>query len=140
LEKKEMKKIRLCIGSNDGENIAENHMGDTECFYIYDFFENSTSEFIEKRINIAKDIEEHASAEKMKMIIKLVKDTDVFVAQKNSPNFVKIANKTKYQPIVVKAEKISDILIVLDRFFKEIYSYVERRKSGEVFDIIPELK
>jgi len=134
-----MKKIRLCIGSNDGENIAKTHMGETECFYIYDLFENSASKFIEKRINIAKELE-HAKVEKMKKIIQLVKDTDVFVAQQKSPNFIKIANKTKYQPIVVKAEKISDILIVLDRAFKEIYSYVKRRKSGEVFDIIPTLE
>ena len=139
LERKNMKKIRLCIGSNDGENIAETHMGDTEWFYIYDFFENSASKFIEKRINIAKSIE-HAKTEKMNIIIKLVKDTDVFVAQKKSPNFVKIAKKTKYQPIVVEAEKISDIFIVLDRYFEEIYSYVKRRNSGEVFDTIPELK
>ncbi len=135
-----MNKIRLCIGSNDGENIAETHMGDTECFYIYDYFENSTSQFVEKRINIAKDIKEHVSTEKMNMIMNLVKDTDVFVAQMKSPNFVRIANKTRYQPVVVEVKKISDMLMVFDKSFKEIYDYVQRRKRGEVFDIIPVLK
>lgn len=134
-----MKKIRLCIGTNDGENIAKTHMGDTEYFYIYDIFENSASKFIEKRINIAKEMD-HAKPDKMKEILKSVKDVDVLIAQQKSPNFINIANKTKYQPIVVKAEKISDILIVLDRFFKEIYSYIERRKSGELFGTIPELE
>ncbi len=134
-----MRKIRLCIGSNDIENIAKTHMGDTECFYIYDLFENSENKFIEKRINIAKDME-HAKADKMKEIIKLVKDADIFVAQQKSPNFVNIATTTKYQPIVVKSEKISDILIILDRSFQEIYSYIIRRESGEYFDTIPELK
>ena len=134
-----MRKIRLCIGSNDGENIAKTHMGDTECFYIYDLFENSENKFIEKRINIAKDME-HAKADKMKEIIKLVKDTDVFVAQQKSPNFVRIANRTKYQPVVVKAEKISDIVIILHKSFQEIYSYVTKRKTGERFDTIPELE
>ena len=134
-----MRKIRLCIGSNDGENIAKTHMGDTESFYIYDLFDNSQSKFIEKRINIAKDME-HAKADKMKVIIQSLKDTDVFVAQQKSPNFIKIAKRTKYQPVVVKAEKISDVLIVLDRSFQEIYSYITRRTSGEVFDVVPELK
>jgi len=134
-----MKKIRLCIGSNDGEIIAKTHMGDTECFHIYDLFDNSENKFIEKRINIAKDME-HATADKMKVIIRSLKDTDVFVAQKISRNFGKIAKSTKYQPIVVKVGKISDVLKVLDRSFQEIYSYVKRRKSGEVFDHIPELK
>lgn len=134
-----MRKIRLCIDSNDSENIAKTHMGDTEYFYIYDLFENSENKFIEKRINNAKDME-HAKADKMKAIIKSVKDADVFVAQKKSPNFINIANTTKYQPVVVKAEKISDVLIVLDRSFQKIYNYITRRKSGECFDTIPELK
>ena len=134
-----MKKIRICIGSNDSKNIAKTHMGDTECFYIYDLFENLGNKFIEKRINIAKDME-HAKADKMNTIIKLVNDADIFVAQQKSPNFINIANTTKYQPIVVKSEKISDILIILDRSFQEIYSYITRRKSGEYFGIIHELK
>jgi len=41
IEEGQMKSIRLCIGSNDGENMAKIHMGDTEYFYIYDIFENS---------------------------------------------------------------------------------------------------
>jgi len=134
-----MKIIRLCIGSNDARNIAKTHMGDTESFYIYDMIENSGSKFIEKRINIAKDME-HAKTDKMKKIIKLVKDADVFVAQQKSPNFIKIANKTKYQPIVVKAEKISDILFILEKAFQEIHNYINRRKNGEFFDTIPELQ
>jgi len=134
-----MKKIRLCIGSNDGEKIAKTHMGDTECFYIYDLFENSESKFIEKRINIAKDME-HAKADKMKKIIKLVKDADVFIAQQKSPNFINIANRTKHQPVVVKTDKVSEVLTIIAKSFQEIYSYVARRKIEGFFDTIPELK
>lgn len=134
-----MRKIRLCIGSRDGENISKTHMGDTESFYIYDLFENSENTFIEKRFNIAKDME-HAKADKMKEIIKLVKDADIFVAHQKSPNFVRIANRTKYQPVVVKREKISDILILLHNSFQEIYRYAAKRKAGDRFDIIPELE
>jgi len=113
-------------------------MGDTDCFYIYDLMENSESKFIEKRVNIAKDME-HAKADKMKEIIKLVKDAHIFVAQQKSPNFIRIANKTKHQPVVVSADKISDILVVLNNSFLEIHDYVARRKNGEVFRTIPEL-
>ena len=51
-----------------------------------------------------------------------------------------IANKTKHQPVVVGADKISDILVVLNNSFQEIHDYVARRKNGEVFRTIPELK
>lgn len=133
-----MRKMRICIGTNDGDNIAKTHMGDTDYFYIYDLFENSDNKFIEKRINIAKDME-HAKADKMNKIIGIIKDADLFVAQQKSQNFINIANKSKYQPVVVKAEKISDVIILLEEAFQEIYAYVSRRKNGEVFNTIPEL-
>jgi predicted Fe-Mo cluster-binding NifX family protein len=134
-----MKRIRICIGSNDSKTIAKTHMGDTEYFLIYDLFENSQNRFIEKRINIAKDMK-HGKTDKMEAIIKIVEDTDVFVAQQKSPNFVKIANTTKYQPVVVNAENIADVLILLDKSFQEICNYTTRRNSGEYFNTIPELK
>ncbi len=133
-----MRKIRLCIGSNDGKNVAETHMGDMDYFYIYDIFENSEHLFVEKRINTAKNLG-HAKKEKMKGVINIIKDTDVLIARKKSPNFIRIANKTKYQPVVVKTEKISDVLTILYESFCEIYEYIIRRRNGEMFDTIPEL-
>jgi hypothetical protein len=133
-----MKKIRLCIGTNDGKNIAKTHMGDTRYFYIYDLFENSEYEFIGDRINTVKNMD-HAKPEKMNEIIKTVKDADIFVARLKSPNFIKIANKTKYQPVVVKEDNIIGSLIIIGRSFQELYDYVIRRRNGDIFDIIPEL-
>ena len=133
-----MKIIRLCIGTNDGKNIAKTHMGDTRYFYIYDLFENSEYEFIGDRINTVKNMD-HAKPEKMKEIIKTVKDADIFVARLKSPNFIKIANKTKYQPVVVKEDNIIGSLIMIGRSFQELYDYIIRRRNGDIFDIIPEL-
>ena len=133
-----MNKIRLCIGSNDGNNIAKTHMGDTEYFYIYDIFADSNHVFVEKRTNTAKNMG-HAKIEKMKGVLKIIKDSDVLIARQKSPNFIKIAKKTKYQPVVVKSEKISDVLMTLCKSFDEIYEQTTRRKNGEVFDTILEL-
>ena len=134
-----MKRIRVCIGSNDGENIAATHMGDTDVFHIYDLFENGDSQLIERRSNTAKDMD-HAKSDKMKEIIKIVKDVDVFVARQKSPNFVNIASKTRYQPVVVGSEALADVLSLLNTSFQEIYGCVSRRGNGELFDMIPELK
>jgi predicted Fe-Mo cluster-binding NifX family protein len=131
-----MKKIRLCIGTNDGETIADTHMGDTEYFHIYDLFENSDNEFIEKRRNTAKDMG-HAKVAKMKAVIGIVMDADILVAKQKSPNFIKIAKGTKYQPVVVSAVSITDIPGELYQAFNEIYSLVRRRKNGETFESIP---
>jgi len=133
-----MKQLRLCIGSNNNIDIASSHMGDTEFFHIFNLFQNLEYEFVEKRANTARDMG-HAKAEKMKEIIKIIEDADIFVAKEKSPNFMRIANKTKYQPVVVKAQKITKILELLGKSFEDIYTLVEKRKAGESFPTIPEL-
>jgi len=133
-----MKQIRLCIGSNDGNTIAKTHMGDTEYFYIYDIFEDSEHSFVEKRTNVAKNMG-HAKVEKMKEVLQIIKDSDILIARQKSPNFIKIAARTKHQPVVVKTEKIPDVLTTLCQSFDEIYEQITRRKNGELFDTILEL-
>ncbi|MEN8154250.1 MAG: NifB/NifX family molybdenum-iron cluster-binding protein [Acidobacteriota bacterium] len=131
-----MKKIRLCIGTNDEKNIADSHMGDTEIFHIYDIFESAEKQFVAKRINNAKDME-HDKVDKMKKILEIVKDSDVLVAGRKSPNFVNIAKKTKYQPVIVKTKKIPAILDLISQKFSEIDLYVAKRQNGEIFEDIP---
>jgi hypothetical protein len=113
-------------------------MGDTDCFYIYDIFQNSKHLFVDKRTNVSKSMG-HAKVEKMKAVIEIIKDSDVLVARQKSPNFIKIAENTKYQPVVVRTEKIPDILMTLCKSFDEIYEYIARRKNGETFGTIIEL-
>ncbi|MCD6378879.1 hypothetical protein J7M07_00355, partial [bacterium] len=114
-------------------------MGDTECFYIYDIFENSEAEFVEKRDNIVRDMN-HADANKMKQVIEIVKKADCLVAKRKSPSFVNIASNTRYQPVIVKSDSILDALTLLHKSFNEIQNYVTRRRNGECFNIIPVLQ
>ena len=133
-----MRKFRICIGSDDGNTIAKTHLGDTEKFYCYDLIDASESLFVGERVNAARDMD-HAQSDKMKSIIALLEDVDIFVAEQKSPNFIKIARQTKYQPVVVNVEVIPAIITLLQAEFEQLYSYVERRKNGEVFDTIPVL-
>ena len=132
-----MRQLRICIGSNDGQNIAKTHMGDTALFLIYELTDDMKSKFIEQRSNTAKPLD-HAQADKMKEILALVKDTDILVAQQNSPNFRKIAQQTEYQPVVVKAEAIEAVLELLLKHFTEMIGMVELRKIGKPITEIPE--
>lgn len=131
-----MQKVRICIGSNDGETIAQTHMGDTKYFYLYDLEATQGHAFVVKRSNTAQDMG-HDVADKMKAIIALVADADIFVARQKSPNFIKIAKQTCYQPVVVKTDTIQDALTLLQDNFAELHSYVNRRENGETFELIP---
>jgi 5,10-methylene-tetrahydrofolate dehydrogenase/methenyl tetrahydrofolate cyclohydrolase len=110
-------------------------MGDTKYFHIFDLFENSESIFIGERKNTVRNMD-HANTGKMKTIIAVVRDADILVARKKSPNFVKIAKFTEYQPVIVSAVSISDIQEELHQAFGDIYSLVQKRKSGETFDTV----
>lgn len=133
-----MEKIRICMGSNDKENIAKSHMGDTENFLIYDIYRDGEVGKIDIRENRFKDLD-HAGSDKMGKILEIVNDAEILVAAEKSPNFINIAKKTKYQPVIVKAEKINDVLNILGTLFTDLEKLIESRKGGYFNPQIPQL-
>lgn len=133
-----METLRICIGTNDGEHIAGTHMGDTETFAIYDL-DKKESVLVDQRQNQVKDLD-HAQSDKMQQILNIVKDVDVLIAQQKSPNFVKIAEKTRYQPVVIKSATIQSVLSVIQAHFDHIHALVEQRQKGEFAENIPILE
>jgi len=135
-----MKKIRIALGSNDGKRIVSSHMGMAEYFYIYDLFEDGKSNFVEKRKNTSPDEEgKHGIAEKVKACIEIFKDADVIIGRRMSPNFMKIAANTKFQPVVIEIDEILDIMRKIANSFDELNSLVEQRKKGDKPRKIPKL-
>ena len=133
-----MRRIRIALGSNDGVTIVDTHMGDTLRFHVYDLLEDSTSELVDKRDNPTMG-GEHGKAAKMEAIIAMLEDVEVLVARRASPNFRRIAEGTRHQPVVVAADTIDDALGRLHAAFDAICRLTERRERGECFDSIPEL-
>jgi len=131
-----MEIIRLCIGTNDEIHIAKTHMGDTERFCIYEINEKGESQFIETRKNSVKTMD-HAKGDKMKAILEIVKDVDILIAVEKSPNFVKIASKTSYQPIIIKAQAIKDVLRIVSQNWIEITKFVNKRQTEGYSTEIP---
>ena len=127
-----MRKMRVAVGSNDGENIAPAHMGMAEDFYIYDLLEDGKTNFVEKRKNTSPEEEgKHGLIKKMEAAVEIFKDADIIVGRRKSPNFVNIAAKTKFQPVVIEINRISEIIKEIVKYFDQIYELVEQRKNGE---------
>ncbi len=136
-----MRKLRIALGSNDGENIFPGHMGMAEYFFIYDLFDDGKSNFVGNRKNTSPEVQgKHGLTEKMEAVMEIFRDADVIIGRKMSPNFVKIGANTEFQPIVVKLDRISDIIEKVTKLFDRIFSLVEQRKSGDRPKEIPELK
>jgi len=133
-----MERLRVVIGSSDGKSVADKHMGDTERFCVFDVFEADAPDPVDTRENTALNMG-HAKIEKMKAVMKIIEDADVLVARKRSPNFVRIASNTRFQPVVAKGETISDVLEELKESFQRIRELVRRRSAGETFETVLEL-
>jgi len=135
-----MKKIRIALGSNDGESICLSHMGMAKDFYVYDLFADGNFSFVEKRENTSPEVEEeHGFVAKMKAAMEIFNDADVIIGRRISPNFVKMAATTRFQPVVIKIDRISEIMQELVRCFGEIDGLVEQRARGNRPKEIPKL-
>lgn len=131
-----MEKIILCVGTHDGNTIADTHMGDTRTFLIYELTADLQSRCIGQRQNIHQDLD-HAQTDKMKRILELIKDVDILVARQKSPNFIKMAKQTRYQPVVVDTENIEEAIRQLRDHYAELKKLINHRRQGNFSAEIP---
>ena len=80
---------------------------------------------------------DHAGDNKMNKILSILKDVHVLIARQKSPNFKRIASKTKYQPIIIKEKSIDKALETVAKNFKEIKALVDKRTTKEISEEIP---
>jgi len=136
-----MRKIRVVLGSNCGENIIPDHMGTARDFYIFDLFEDGRSVLVEKRKNTSPEEDEneskHGDVRKLKSAMRIFEDCEVVLGRRGSPNFVRMRDNTQFQPVVTRVDALSDSMHELAESFEEIYGLVERRKRGERPQAIP---
>jgi hypothetical protein len=136
-----VRKVRVALGSDDGETIIPDHMGAARDFYIFDLFEDGSSVLVEKRENTSPEEDEseskHGDVKKLKAAMWIFKDCDVVLGRRGSPNFVRMRDNTEFQPVVTRVDSLSGSVLELTRSFDEIYGLVERRKRGERPQAIP---
>ena len=134
-----MRKIRIALGSNDGETLVPDHMGMATYFYVYDLFEDGRWEPVERRLNTSPKSEKgrHGLAEKLKGAAAVFQDCDLVLSRRRSPNFVKMRDNSKFQPVLTGAAAIPDSLKALAEAFSELYELVEARRNGQRPKTIP---
>jgi len=133
-----MKRIRIAVGSNDGERINPGHLGMAKDFYIFDIFRNGSSSFVEKRRNTSPpEIVKHGDPRKMRGVLQLCSGCDVIIGRKSSPNFIRVSKNTKFQPIVIEMERLKDIINEMSVNYEEIYGMIQHRKEGEKSEKVP---
>ena len=88
-------KFLIAFGTDDGENLNNDHVGMAKYFYVYEFSDNKT-ELVERRENARFEEDEtmkHGDPEKAKATSSVLEGVDVVVGKKFGPNLTRLVRK-----------------------------------------------
>ena len=88
-------KFLVALGTDDGENLNNDHVGMAQYFYVYEF-SNGGEKLVEKRENTrftGDEAMKHGDPEKAKATSSVLKGVDVLVGRKFGPNLPRLVRK-----------------------------------------------
>jgi len=102
-------KLLIAFGTDDGENLNNDHVGMAEYFYFHEF-SNGKEQFIERRenIHINESDAKHGDPEKAKATSSAIEGADVLVGKKFGHNLVRLLKK--FVCIVAKTDTIASAI------------------------------
>ncbi len=121
--------LLIAFGTDDGENLNNDHVGMARDFYLYRF-SNGKEELIEKRPNSKFGGDEsmrHGDPEKAKATSSALMGVDVLVGKKFGPNITRLLKK--FVCVVVKTDNLSIAIQIVQENMGMIMD--EKAKSEE---------
>ena len=99
-------KFLIAFGTDDGENLNNDHVGMAKYFYVYDF-SNGKEQLVERRENVKFKGDEsiHGDPEKAKATSSVLEGVDVLVGKKFGPNLPRLLKK--FACVLVRTNAIS---------------------------------
>jgi len=84
----------IAFGTDDGENLNNDHVGMAKYFYVYQF-SNGKEQLVERRENVQFKGDEsmHGDPEKAKATSSVLEGVDVLVGRKFGPNLPRLLRK-----------------------------------------------
>lgn len=102
--------LLIAFGTDDGENLNNDHVGMAKYFYVYKFL-NDKEVLIEKRKNVEFEGDEsikHGDPEKAKATSSVLEGIDVLVGKKFGPNITRLLKK--FVCVIVRTESLSNAI------------------------------
>jgi hypothetical protein len=133
-----MERLAVIAGTASDGTLWSKHFGDAEVFVKYYLYPDKEPDFTGEMENKARAVDEqHNSSGKLSEVIKQLGSCDCVAAVAMSPNFKKMAEEKPIQPVVVKVEKIEELLLALQQNYSLLASLVIKRKNGEMAKEVP---
>ena len=102
--------LLIAFGTDDGENLNNDHVGMAKYFYVYKFL-NDKEVLIEKRKNVEFEGDEsikHGDPKKAKATSSVLEGIDVLVGKKFGPNITRLLKK--FVCVIVRTESLSNAI------------------------------
>jgi predicted Fe-Mo cluster-binding NifX family protein len=100
-------KFLIAFGTDDGENLNNDHVGMARHFHIYEF-SNGKEKIVEKRENVrftGDETMKHGDPEKARATSSVLQGVDVLVGKKFGPNLPRLL--VKFVCILVRTSSIA---------------------------------
>ena len=99
-------KFLMALGTDDGENLNNDHVGMAKYFYVYEF-SNGEERLVERRENVSFKGDEsvHGDPEKAKATSSVLEGVDVLVGKKFGPNLPRLLGK--FACVLVRTDSIA---------------------------------
>jgi len=123
-----MMELLVAFGTDDGENLNNDHVGMAKYFYVYRF-SNGKEELVERRENVKFQGDEsikHGDPEKAKATSSVLKNVDVLVGRRFGPNLPRLLKK--FVCIVVRTDTITNAILAVRNSMDSI---VEQKNNEE---------
>ena len=121
-------KFLIAFGTDDGENLNNDHVGMAKYFYVYEFSDNKT-ELVERRENARFEEDEtmkHGDPEKAKATSSVLEGVDVLVGKKFGPNLPRLVRK-----FVCVLVRTSTLTSAIDAVHNNIDRIAEEKNKEE---------
>jgi predicted Fe-Mo cluster-binding NifX family protein len=128
LKGQQMVELLVAFGTDDGENLNNDHVGMARYFYVYRF-SGGKERFVEQRKNIGFKGDEsmkHGDPEKAKATSSVLQNVDVLVGKKFGPNLPRLLKK--FVCVLVRTDAISNAIEAVHNNMDRIAE--ERNKGG----------
>jgi len=117
-------KFLIAFGTDDGENLNNDHVGMARYFHIYEF-SNGKEKIVEKRENVrftGDETMKHGDPEKARATSSVLQGVDVLVGKKFGPNLPRLLGK--FVCILVRTNTIA---IAIEAIHSNMDRVVEKK-------------
>jgi len=120
-------KFLIALGTDDGENLNNDHVGMAKYFYVYEF-SNGKEQLVERRENVSFKGDEsiHGDPAKAKATSSVLEGVDVLVGKKFGPNLPRLLGK--FVCVLVRTNAIASAIEAISNNMARI---AEEKNKGE---------